>query len=192
MSMLTAYNSFFLLYVALFTMSLYAFILSLMAIDVQSLPEHFSPRLPRGWIAGVLFAVGGFLTLAWLGRIGSPLMQGVDPALENTTTLVIQAMDLALIAPLAILAGILLLRRNAWGYLLASVAILKGLTMALAVSAMGINMALQGVPDSLGILIPFLVLTALNFVMAVLLLKNIHEAPAQKLDETYSVLFARS
>lgn len=173
MSMLTAYNALFLVYVALFTMCLYAFVLSLMAIDVQSLPGHFSPDLPRGWIAGVLFAVGGFLALAWLGRIGGPLLQGIDPVMENATTLVIQAMDLALIAPLAVLGGVLLLRRSAWGYLLASVAVLKGLTMALAVSAMGINMALRGVPDSLAILVPFLVLTLLNMAVAVILLRAI-------------------
>ena len=177
MSMLTAYNALFLVYVVLFTLSLYAFILSLMAIDVASLPQHFSPHLPHGWIAGVLFAIGGFLALAWLGRIGSPLLQGQTPALENTTTLVIQAMDLTLIAPLAILAGILLLRRTASGYLLASIAVLKGLTMALGVSAMGINMALQGVPDSLGILIPFLILTLLNLITAILLLKNVETQP---------------
>ena len=175
MSMLAAYNVLFLIYVVLFAMSLYAFILGMMAVDVASLPEHFSPNLPRGWISGMLFAVGGFLSLAWLGRIGMPLVQGVDPALENTTTLVIQAMDLALIVPLAFLAGILLLRQSAWGYLLVSVAILKGLTMALAVSAMGINMLLMGVPESAPILIPFLVLTALILVTAVLLLKNISE-----------------
>lgn len=173
MSMLTAYNSLFLVYVALFILSLYAFILSLMAIDVATLPRHFSPHLPHRWIASVLFAVGGFLSLAWIGRIGSPLLQGQTPALENTTTLVIQAMDLTLIAPLAILAGILLLRRLAWGYMLASLVVLKGLTMALAVSTMAINMALQGVPDSLGIMIPFLVLTLLNLITAVLLLKNV-------------------
>jgi hypothetical protein len=180
MSMLTAYNDLFLIYVALFTLSLYAFVISLMTIDIRALPQHFSADLPRGWIAGVLFAVGGFLALAWLGRIGGPLLQGYEPALENTTTLVIQAMDLALIAPLAILAGILLLRRSAWGYLLASVAVLKGLTMALGVSAMGINMALKGVPDSLGILIPFLILTLLNLVIAVLLLRDVDSGSARR------------
>jgi hypothetical protein len=56
--------------------------------------------------------------------------------------------------------------------LLASVAVLKGLTMALAVSTMGINMALQGVPDSIAILVPFLILTLLNLFVAGLLLKN--------------------
>jgi len=173
MSMLTAYNALFLVYVALFTLSLYAFILSMLSFDLADLPRHFSPQLPHGWIAGVLFAVGGFLSLAWVGRIVSPLLQKQTPALENTTTLVIQAMDLSLIVPLAILSGILLLRRSAWGYLLASVAVLKGLTMALAVSTMGINMILAGVPDSLAVVIPFLILTLLNLVMAVLLLSSV-------------------
>ena len=175
MSVLTAYNALFLVYVALFAMSLYAFILSMLSFDLADLPRHFSEKLPRGWIAAVLFAVGGFLSLAWVGRVVPEMLNPQAPAaLENTTTRVIQAMDLALIVPLAILSGILLLRRSAWGYLLASVTVLKGLTMALAVSTMAINMALKGVPDSLGIMIPFLVLTALNLVMALLLMKNIN------------------
>lgn len=175
MSMLAAYNSLFLIYVALFGLSLYAFILSMLSFDLADLPRHFSPNLPRGWIAGVLFAMGGFLFLAWMGRIIPPLLQNTTPALENTTTLVIQAMDLVLIMPLAILSGILLLRRTAWGYLLASVTVLKGLTMTLAVSTMGINMALNGVPDSSVLLIIFLILTFLNLFSAVLLLKNVND-----------------
>ena len=178
MSMLTSYNALFLVYVALFTLSLYSFILSMLAYDLADLPRHFATRLPRRAIAVVLFAVGGFLFLAWMGKIVPPLLTNGTPPLENTTTLVIQALDLALIAPLAILSGIMLLRRSAWGYLLASVTVLKGLTMALAVSTMGINMALQGVPDSLAILIPFLVLTALNLIVAVLLLRSIDTRPA--------------
>ena len=176
-SMLAAYNSLFLVYVALFGLSLYAFILSMLSFDMVDLPKHFSPNLPRKWIAGVLFAIGGFLFLAWMGRIIPPLLQNSIPALENTTTLVIQAMDLVLIMPLAILSGILLLRRTAWGYLLASVTVLKALTMALAVSTMGVNMALKGGPDSSVITIIFVVLTLLNLISAVFLLKNVNEVP---------------
>lgn len=175
MAMLTSYNALFLVYVALFSLSLYAFILSMMAFDLENLPRHFSERLPRRWIAGLMFLVGGFLLLAWLGRIVPPLLQGETPVLENTTTLVIQAMDLGLIMPLAILSGVLLLRRSAWGYLLASVTLLKGITLGLGVSAMAINMALKGVPDSLGIMIPFLAITLTNIIMAMLLLKNVNE-----------------
>jgi hypothetical protein len=173
MSTLTAYNALFLVYVALFGISLYAFILSMMALDLHTLPERFSERLPRKWIATLLFFVGAFLSLAWLARIIQPMLKSIDPALENTTTLVIQTMDLSLIVPLAFLAGILLLRRSAWGFLLATVFVMKSLTLGLGVSAMGINMALAGVPDSLVIIIPFLVITLLNLIAALNLLKNI-------------------
>jgi len=189
MSMLTAYNNLFLVYVALFTMSLYAFVLCMLSFDLDELPHHFSDKFPRGWIAGVLFAVGGFLSLAWMGRVVPELLHPAAPAaLENTTTRVIQAMDLTLIVPLAVLAGILLWRRSSWGYLLASLAILKGLTMSLAVSTMAINMLLKGVPDSLAVMIPFLALTALTMVMAVLLLLNIKEdANAPRIIESIQV-----
>lgn len=178
MSMLTAFNVLFLVYVILFSASLLAFILSMLSFDLDTLPQHFSPRLPRGPMAGLLFAIAGFLLIAWLGRVTMPFIQKTIPALENTTTLVIQAMDLGLIVPLALLSGALLLRRSPWGYLLASVTFMKGLTMGLGVSAMGINMVLVGTPDSWAILIPFLVITLVNLVMAGVLLKNIRQEAA--------------
>ncbi len=173
MSMLTSFNALFLVYVLLFALSLYAFTLSLMSFDLDTLSQHFSDQLPRRWIAGLLFAVAAFLSFAWLGRIAQPLLQNQIAELQNATTMVIQAMDLALVVPLAIIAGILLLRRSAWGYLLASVFVMKAITLGLAVSVMAINMSLAGVPDSLGIMIPFLVITVVNLVIAVLLLRNI-------------------
>lgn len=173
MATLASYNSLFLVYVVLFTLSLYGFILCMLSFNLSDLPGHFSARLPYGWMSGLMIFTGGFLLLAWLGRIVPPLLNHLPPALENTTTLVIQAMDLSLIVPLSILAGILLIRRSAWGYLLASVFVMKGITMGLAVSAMGINMALKGVPDSLGIIVPFLLITGLNLVSAVILLRGI-------------------
>jgi hypothetical protein len=181
MSMTTAYNELFLVYVALFSLSLIAFILCLLSFDLAALPRQFSVHLPRRGIAGVLFAAGGFLLLAWLGRIVPPLLQGRTPPLENMTTLVIQTMDLGLIVPLTILSGTLLLRRSPWGYLLASMAVMKFLTMGLAVSAMAINMALAGVAISLVELVVFPALTLVNLVMAGLLLRHVevrYQAPS--------------
>ncbi len=86
------------------------------------------------------FNVGPNLTI----RLYSPMLQNQTPMLENATTMVIQAMDLSLIVPLAVLSGILLLRRSTWGYQLSSVTLLKGVTLGLGVSAMAINMALRG------------------------------------------------
>ena len=176
MASLASYNSLFLVYVAIFALSLYAFILCMMSFDLSTLPQSFSEKLPHNWIVGLMFIVGSFLLLAWLGRIVPPFFQNQTPVLENTTTLVIQFMDLGLIVPLAFLGGFLLLRRNAWGYLLSSIMLTKGVTLGLGVSAMAINMVRVGVPDSLGIMIPFLVITIFNLVLVTILLKNVQQA----------------
>jgi hypothetical protein len=123
-----------------------------------------------------------WLSIAALGvPVVPPLLQNTLPPLENNTTLVIQVLDLGLIVPLSFLSGALLLRRSAWGYLLASIAVLKFLTMGLAVRAMAINMALVGVAISPVELIVFPAITLVNLLMAGLLLKNIDAPYARRL-----------
>jgi hypothetical protein len=169
------YNALFLVYVALFSLSLFAFSLSLISFDLKTLPEYFSEKLPRGWIAGLLFFAAAFLSLAWLGRVVATFALDAVPALENTTSMFIQAMDLGVIAPLCVLSGILLLRRSAWGYLLASVGLMKFLTMGAAVSLMGLNMARVGAPVSAVELVVFPAITLANIAMVTQLIRNIKE-----------------
>ena len=169
----TAYNRLFLVYVALFGLSLYAFILSMLSFDLRSLPAHFSDRLPRRWIAGLLLFAAAFLALAWLGRIAGTFAPGSIAPLENVTTMFIQAMDLALIVPLCVLGAVLLLRRSVWGYLLVSVGMLKFVTMGSAVSLMALNMARVGAPIDLAELVIFPAITLINAVLVVVLLRNI-------------------
>jgi hypothetical protein len=81
------------------------------------------------------------------------------------------------------LSAILLLRRSAWGYLLSSVAVMKFLTMGLAVSLMGFNMVRVGVPaDAVGLAI-FPTITLINLVLAVILLNNITPDPKTGLNQ---------
>jgi len=169
-----AYNVLFLLYVALFSLSLFAFILSVMAIDVSALAGHFTAKLPRRAIAVFMFAVGLFLIMAWLGRIVPALVNNRPPlGLESSTTLVIQALDLGLVIPLAILAGILLWRRRPWGYMLTAIVLIKGFTLALAVSAMAVNMMLAGVDVAIGEMIMFPALALVDIVMMMIFLKSV-------------------
>jgi hypothetical protein len=171
----TAYNPLFLVYVAIWGLSLYAFILTLMSFDLVTLPQHFSDRLPRRWIAGLLFFVGAFLLLAWLGRILPTISTAAIPPLDNVTTMFIQAMDLVLVVPLCVLAGVLLLRRSAWGYLLASVALLKFLTIGVAVALMALNMARIGEPVSVVEVVIFPAIALMNLAMVALLFKHMEQ-----------------
>jgi len=179
MAFMSAFNPLFLIYVALFSLSLFAFILALMSIRADELPARFSPRLPRRAIAGLLFVIGAFLTMAWLGRIVPALFSDAPPfGLESYSTLVIQVLDLGLIVPLAVLAGVLLLRRRPFGYLLAAVALTKGFTMAVAVAAMGVNQWLVGVAVSHAEVLIFVVLALATVGMTLVLLGHVLPEPA--------------
>jgi hypothetical protein len=143
---LSAYNPLFLLYVALFSLSLFAFILAMKELDAEELANHISQNFPRRGIAIFLWILAGFLTLAWLGRIVPSLIAGNPPVgLESYTTLVIQALDLGIIVPASVLTAVLLWRCQPWGYALAAVVLVKGLTMGLALIAMIIGQVLAGV-----------------------------------------------
>lgn len=172
-----SFNALFLVYVALFSLSLFAFVLAVAAIDVGSLASHFSPRLPRRAIATFLFVLGGFLLVAWLGRIVPSLLTGEPPVgLDAGSTLFIQVLDLGLVVPAAFLSGWLLWRREAWGYLLASVVLLKGFTLSIAVSAMALGMAWAGVPISPVETVVFPLLTVICVGLTAVLLKNVSES----------------
>ena len=175
MSFGAAYNPLFLIYVILFSLSLFAFVLVMMSFDLKSLSGHFSENLPRGWIAGLTFFLAGFLSLAWVGRIAATFVPGAIPALENSTSMFIQAMDLGIIVPVCVLSGVLLLRRHAWGYLLASVGMMKFVPLGIAVSLMAINMARVGVPISAVELVIFPALSAINLFLVTLLILNIRD-----------------
>ncbi|MGE5561182.1 MAG: hypothetical protein ACM3XN_09095 [Chloroflexota bacterium] len=137
LAFLATYNPLFLVYTAAFAASLGAFILTLLDIDAQELAARVSGRLPVRFIGGFQLFLGCALLIMWLGRIIPPLLTGgVPTGLDHYTTLVIQALDLGIMVPLAIISGILILRRDAYGYLLSAVTIIKGVTMLTAISAM--------------------------------------------------------
>jgi hypothetical protein len=141
-----AYNPFFLLYVGLYSVSIGAFVLALRSIDARWLRAQFSPRFARRTVAWLVIGFGALLTLLWLGRIGPALAAGTPPAgLESYSTLFVQAGDLGLVVPLAVTAGVLLLRRGSIGYLLAGVLLVKGATLGLALLSMMVVMARAGV-----------------------------------------------
>jgi hypothetical protein len=116
MCFLTAFNPFFLVYVALFSLSLFGFILSMKNLDVDEVTRHISDGFPRRAIATYFIIVAVFLTLAWLGLVASPSLTWTPPnGLESAITMVIQALDLGVIVPTSLITATLLLSRNKHG-----------------------------------------------------------------------------
>ncbi|WP_404328816.1 hypothetical protein [Mesobacillus maritimus] len=175
-SFLSTYNSFFLVYVFVMSASFFAFLLTLMSFDLQTLKNHFQARTPVKFIGGLLIFIGGAVLLMWLSRILPSLVTDKVPyGLDHYTTLVIQALDIGFIVPGGIVAGILLIKRNAFGYLLAPVFVIKGVTLLTAITMMSIRMRIAGVETSLVEIVLFTIFNMVIFYALFLILKNIKE-----------------
>jgi hypothetical protein len=177
----TAYNPLFLVYVALFSSSLFAFVLSLTSFDITALPGHFSTRLPRRGIAVLMFVAALSLLVVWIGlSIVPALLQGkAPPEVASYTTAITDVVDLGVIVPALTVTSVLLLRRVPLGYLLAS-------TILVFTAVLGANLITAGIVQLLarvvtigqfiGFTMPFGILTLFDLWLTVVLFRNFSES----------------
>ena len=176
MSFLTAFNPLFLVYVALFSLSLFGFILSLRSLKMDELMRHIAGSFPRRVIAGYFIIVAAFLSLAWLGLVAPPIWTGAPPAgLESAITMVIQALDLGVIVPTSLVTAALLLKKQPWGYALSSVVLLKILTMGTALIAMIISQMIAGVAIDPLVSTIFVLISLGGIILGIVTLRNIRD-----------------
>jgi len=176
MSFLTAFNPLYLVYVALFSLSLFGFILSLSGLDPIEVVNHTSAQFPHRAIAIYFIIVGGFLSLAWLGLVVPPMFSGKPPAgLESAITMVIQSLDLGVIVPTSLITAVLLLKQRPWGFTLASVVLLKILSMGAALVAMVLNQMREGVAIDPITSIFFVLISLSGIIFAAVALRSIRD-----------------
>ena len=117
-----AYNGLFLLYIALFSASLYAFILAVRSLDLRALASRLRVERPRRPVAWFLLASAAVTTLVWLVPLLGVVVRGDAPKyLDTYTTTVTDVLDLGVLVPTLVVSAVLILRRVALGYLLAIV-----------------------------------------------------------------------
>ena len=173
-SFLWNYNSLFLLYVAIMSLSSFALILTIMNINISNLKNQFNDKLPHVFIGSTQIFIGVVIGLMWLAKIVPSITNNVIPeGLEHYTTLTIQAMDLGFIMPLAILSGILLIKRNNFGYLLSSIMIIKGSALLISITAMIIGQMIADVDVNYVVISVFCLFDLLMISPLILLIKNI-------------------
>jgi hypothetical protein len=177
----TVYNALFLLYIALFSASLFAFVLAFTSIDPRGLAGCLSPAVPRRAVAGFMLASGMVTMVVWLGPLLGALAQAEPPALlDSYTTTVTDVLDLGVIAPAVFLSGALLLRHEPLGYVIAfSLLVLEALLAPMMVAQTAFQVA-AGVPITAAEFAPplagFGVLALAAMVVLVALLRAIAES----------------
>jgi hypothetical protein len=177
-----AYNHLFLIYVMLMSASLFGLILTLTSFNLAMLPAHFSSRLPRRDI-GIYSIVAGVVLLSiWPGLSIIPaLVEGKAPLeVWSYTTVITYAIDMGIIAPALIVAGVLLLQTTpvGFGYLLSSTLLVFTVILGINLLTAGTIQMLTGlinIGQFIGFVASFAILTLYAIWFTVALFRNVSE-----------------
>lgn len=140
-----AYNRLFPLYVVLFSASLFAIATLLAAVDRTALAARLDTA-PRRAPAAFLIVSGLVTLLVWGIPVLSAAIGGVPTDhLDSYATDVTYALDLGIITPTALLAGLFMLHRKANGYLLALSLLVLEAMLAPMIAAQTISQLTAGI-----------------------------------------------
>ena len=176
----TAYNNLFLAYTLIFAASLYGLIIALLSFDLKTLPFHFRAGLPRRGIGSFLIVSGIILSLIWLvlSIIPALLASKAPPEAYYYTTFTTGIIDIGMIAPALIIAGVLIRRNAPFGYLLASTMLIFTCILGANLIAGGIIQVLKEVitvAQAMAFTVPFVILSLIAAWFTVLLFRNFSE-----------------
>lgn len=145
------FNSLFLVYVALFSASLFATIITLTTFDIQALTDF---RAPTRGMAIFMFIAGLGTLLLWLSDVIGPLLSGQAPAhLGPYTTMFTHGFDSAVITPGAVVTGIYLWRQKPLGRLLVAPLLILCTLIGIVVIGQTVSQTLAGFVLPIGVYI---------------------------------------
>lgn len=184
------YNNLFLAYILIFSASLFGLILALTSFDMQALPAHFSETLPRRGIGIFLIVSGIILSLIWLVLSIIPALLQSKAPLEAYfyTTFMTGIVDIGIVAPALIIAGVLLLRRAPFGYLFASTMLVFTCILGPNLTAGGIIQVVEEVitiGQAMAFTVPFVILALIAIGLTVRLFGSFSDVPSSKVAIKY-------
>jgi hypothetical protein len=160
-----AFSSLYLVYSALFATSFWALAALLRRIDHSRLQSRVDSDRPRKGTAVFLF-IASLSPLVWLIDIVTGLATGQAPStLGSYSTDVTTALDVGIITPASILAGVLILKRRGLGYVLADLLLVLLVLIGLVVLGQTVMQIIDGIALSPALLVayvlPFVALSAI-------------------------------
>jgi hypothetical protein len=147
-----AFNVFFLIYVSLVSLSLFALIFALSSLNVTTISQAFRASTPVRWISSFMMFIGIFLGLKWMADSLNFVFTGQLPKAIldfDQPTNIVFALDLTLIVPWMIVGAIYLWHHRPWGYVVATIMTMKAATYGLVLVTSTLYSALSGNWDTL-------------------------------------------
>lgn len=171
---LSPYNDAFLVYVGIIGLSVFGLLDGLFRLDAGVVDVSVEARESRGtgWF---LIVVGAMFAMLWLAML-VPAIPGDLPAGRVTYDIAspVHVLDLSMVLPLVVAAGVMLVRRLPTGVVLGAVVLTKITTLGAALLAM--NLLFTDDPNAAET-VQWSVVAAVAVVLLVRLLRHVH-APA--------------
>lgn len=123
-----AFNKFFLLYVFIFTLSVFALILAIMKTDIQTLAKRIKLKTSVKWVSGFMLFFAIFIGSLWIAQSLNYVFTNEVPLGIIQTghpTGVVFAIDLSFLVSPLIVGAILLWKRKVWGFLISIIILTK-------------------------------------------------------------------
>jgi hypothetical protein len=172
------FNALFLVYCAELGVSFFALVGLAHRFARDDASRWFSEPVPARGVGVFLIAIGACFAMAWLGDIVPAVISGTVPqtiAEAGTTTNPVYVLDLAVVLPLHVVAGVALLRRRPVGKVLAPVILSFGVLMALSIAGMMFVMRLRGVEASIAVAIAMMIVSTASAVFLGMLLAKVRK-----------------
>lgn len=135
------FNELFLVYIALFGLSLFTLVGGIVTTDADSIRQTLDGHINPSLYSGVLTIIGLGLGLLWLSDVVSPLLSGTTPRLVEEVgpqAMASHVIDLGVVVPSILLAAVWLYQERSWGYVFAGVVLMLGATLAAPIGIMTI------------------------------------------------------
>lgn len=129
-----AIGVFFPIHIAGVLLAVAAIIVSLAHTDAAEVAGAFRSNTPVRALGGFYVFVGTGLSIVWLGMWAAHVFGGVPTPIAPEQFKLVAALDVSVMVTALATGGILLWRRNAWGYVLAAMAGVQGSLYLLVLS----------------------------------------------------------
>ena len=170
------FNQLFIIYCSTLGLSLYSFIYFLFLQIKQPVSFQIKTYLPVK-IAGLYFIIISILFyLLWLAEIVPPIIKNSVPKNLSKTGLLtnpVHVIDLSIFLPAIFITGMLLIRKNNVGYLLAPVMMIFFILMDITIGCLVIVMKIKGLEANLAVAVVMGLLVLWTLVLLIWYLKNI-------------------
>jgi hypothetical protein len=163
------FNWFFLIYAAVFTLSLYALLLGLSEINGSEVRNKYLEPRKRKVIVTFLVLVA--IPLAWVevAQCWKFILSGTPPEIPS----LVMALDLTLVIPNTVLAALLLAAKRPWGVIVSAMMLVKSFTYGLVLVSSTTFIAIAGVGPWDPLLPFYIFVSGGGFVFLAILLKDV-------------------